>query len=329
MRRTSLTPIAAVAMAFAAMSVAAQSPSQVARVGVLNGFSPTDDTVVRGLALFRAALAERGWSEGRNLVLDFRFAHGRTDHATELAMEASALKPDVILVSGTPIIVALKRTNTTIPVVMINATDPVGTGLVQSLARPGGNMTGFSSVPAGMGAKWLEVLREIRPSTRAVAVLFNPDAPPHHGFVREIADAADAAKVAISTHQIRSPADIERSFGAMAEQGVDALIVLPHPVSVTHRKKVIELAQRNRLPAIYPIREFADDGGLLAYGSNVADLWRRSADYVDRILRGARPGELPLQQPTKFEFIVNLKAAGVLGIAVPQSILLRADEVIE
>jgi putative ABC transport system substrate-binding protein len=212
---------------------------------------------------------------------------------------------------------------------MINATDPIGTGLVASLARPGGNLTGFSSVPAGMGAKWLEVLRETRPSARAVGILFNPDAPPHHGFVREIEDAGAAAGVAASTYQIKNLADIDRAFAAMAEQGVRALVVLPHPVSVTHRKQIIELAARARLPTIFPFREFTDDAGLLSCGSNIADLWRQWADYVDRILRGARPGELPLQQPTKFEFIVNLKTAKALGIEVPRPILERADMLIE
>jgi len=324
-----LCALAATTALFTPSFVEAQEPGKVARIGLLTGTTATDESVVRGLALFRKELAERGWSEDRNLALAFRFAAGRTDRALELASELAALKPNVILVSGNPMIIGAKQATAAIPIIMINAADPVGTGLVASLARPGGNVTGFANFPEGMGAKWLEILRESHPGARSIGVLFNPDAPPHLGWIRDMEAVAQSGKLAVSTFRVRNSADIESAFAEIAEAKVDALAVLPHPVTLTHRKQIIELANRGRLPAVYPFREFADDGGLIAYGSNIADMYRRSADYVDRILRGARAGELPVQQPTKFDFIVNIKTAKALGIAIPQSILLRADEVIE
>jgi putative ABC transport system substrate-binding protein len=319
---------AAVALLIAPL-VAAQQSHKVARIGVLSGATADEIATVRGLAMFRKELAERGWIEGRNYALIFRFAAGRTDRARELASELSALKPDAILVSGNPLIIAVKQATSAIPIIMINAADPVGTGLVASLARPGGNLTGFSNFPDGMGAKWLEILRESDPGARTIAVLFNPDAPPHLGFLREIESASEAEKLTVAAFPVRNAGDIERAFVAIVEQRIEALVVLPHPATVTHRKQIVTLANRERIAAVYPFREFVDDGGLLAYGSNLADMYRRAADYIDRILRGAKAGELPVQQPTKFDFIVNLRTAKALGLTIPQSILLRADEVIE
>jgi putative ABC transport system substrate-binding protein len=236
---------------------------------------------------------------------------------------------DVIAAFGNATIVALKRATQTIPIVMITAGDPVGTGLVSSLARPGGNVTGLSSLGEGLSAKWLELLTQTVPGMTQVGVLMAPNAPNHANYLREIKTAGQRTGIAVLGLDARGRDEIERTFAALTKARAQGFIVLPHPATLTHQTRIVELAAKNRLPAMYPWREFTESGGLMAYSPNRTEMYRRSATFVDKILKGAKPADLPVEQPTKFELVINLKTAKALGLTIPRSLLLRADEVIQ
>ena len=261
--------------------------------------------------------------------MDLRWGGGDINRIRALAQELVGLQPDIILTGGTPATVALQRETRTIPIVFVGVGDPVASGIVPRLDRPGGNITGFATFEASLGGKWLELLSEIAPGLKRVAIMFNPDTAPVSTFMPSFETAARSLKVAPITAPVHSDVEIETAIIALGREPGGGLVVMPDAFTVVHRAPIISAAARNNVPAVYSVSDFARDGGLLSYGPDSVDIFRRAATYVDRILRGAKPGDLPVQFPTKFEMVVNLKTAKALGLTVPQSILLRADEVIE
>jgi putative ABC transport system substrate-binding protein len=282
------------------------------------------------LDAFRQALRELGWVEGQNIVIDYRFAEGRFDRLPDLAAELVRLKVDIIVAQPTPAAAAAKNATETIPIVMISVGDPVGLGLIASLARPGGNVTGSSySVGLEIAGKGLELLKETVPKVRRVAILSNPANPGHPLAIREVNVAARSLGVQLQLLEARDPNEFDGAFAAMATERVGVLLVVADSMFLLHRTRLADLAARSRLPAAYGNREIVEAGGLMSYGPSVRDLFRRSATFVDKILKGAKPGDLPVEQPTKFELVINLKTAKVLGLTIPPSLLQRADEVIQ
>ncbi len=275
------------------------------------------------------ALRELGWIEGKNVAFEYRYAENRPDRLPELAAELVHFKVDVIVAAGTLAPLAAKQATTTIPIVMSAAGDPLGSGLVASLAQPGGNVTGLSLMVPDIGGKRLELLKELLPGISRVAVLWDGANPyPAHVF-RETEAAARTLGIEVQSLEVRGPGDFNPVFEAARLQHPDALITVEDPLTADHRKQIVDFAATNRLPAIHGIREFVEVGGLMAYGASLSDLFRRAAGYVDKILRGTKPADLPIQQPTKFELVINIKTAKALGLTVPPSLLARADEVIE
>ena len=316
------------AMLLAPLGAAAQQPGKVPRIGYFSAGSPSSAPHL--LEAFRKGLRELGWVEGQNIVIDYRFAEGRFDRLPDLAAELVRLKVDIIVAVPTPAAAAAKNATETIPIVMINVGDPVGLGLIASLARPGGNVTGSSySVGLEIIGKQLELLKETVPKVRRVAILWNPANPSHPLVVRELNVAARSLGVQLQFLEARGPNEFEGAFAAMAKERMGALLVVPDSVSFLHRTRLADLAARSHLPAAYGLRGHVDAGGLMSYGPDSADLFRRAATYVDKILKGAKPADLPVEQPTKFELVVNLKTAKALGLTIPQSVLVRADEVIQ
>jgi len=310
----------------AAPAVEAQQGPRVSRVGVLAGGG---DTFRAGFESFRQRLRELGYVEDQNIILFVRTAEGRAERYPDLAAELVQLRVDVILAQGNPALAALKQATPTIPIVMAQVADPVGSGFVAGLARPGGNITGLSNMAEGVSGKWVELVREMSPNTTRLAVLWDPRIGAHVAMWKGIQAAGQPLNVTPRAWEVRGPDDIERAFSAMSTERIDALIILPWPVAGQNRRLIVDLAAKHGLPAIYAFREFAEAGCLMSYGPNNADLYRRAANYVERILKGAKAAELPVEQPIKFELIINLKTAKTLGIKIPQSLLLRADEVIE
>jgi putative ABC transport system substrate-binding protein len=281
-------------------------------------------------AAFRQALQELGWVEGRNFRADYRWPSGDLDRIRAIAKQFVCLKPDVIFAGNTPSVEALLRETRAIPIVFANLADPVGTGVVGSLARPGGNATGFAAYEYSLAGKWLEILKEIAPAVTRVTLLFNPETAPFaQYYLRFIETSAPAFGAAANAAPVRSISEIEGAIEAQARASGGGLIVLPDTFTFSNRAPLIALAARYRLPAIYAIRGQAVDGGLLSYGPDTIDLYRRAAAYVDRILKGEKPADLPVQNPNKYKLVVNLKTAKALGIEVPPMLLARADEVIE
>ena len=307
----------------------AQQPERMRRIGVLTGYAEDDVEARSRLAAFRQGLQELGWAEGRNIKIDARYAGGDADRINAYAAQLVATSPDVILCSGTPVTMALQRATGTIPIVFVLLADPVGTGLVATLARPGGNITGFINYEFTIGGKWLELLREITPRLTSVLVVLNPDSPGSLGLLRSVEAAAPALGVRVTSAGCRSAIEIEHAISAFEMKDKGGMLVLPDFSMAVHRELLIAQATRHRLPAIYPFQFFAASGGLIAYGVDTADLFRRSASYVDRILKGARPADLPVQQPTKFDLVINLKTAKTLDLEVPLHLQQLADEVIE
>ena len=318
----------AIVLALHAVPIAAraQQAPRVARVGVLAGGG---DLFRAGLESFRQRLRELSYVEDQTITLFVRSADGRAERYQELANELVALRVDVIVAQGNPAIAALKQVTKTIPIVMAQVGDPVGSGFVASLARPGGNITGLSNMAEGVSRKWVELLKEMSPRTTRVAVLRDPQITAHAGMWKEIEGAGQALGVTPRAWEVRTPDEIERAFSAIATERIGALIILPYPVAGQNRRLIIDLAARNRIAAIYPFREFAEAGCLMTYGPSNADLYRQAAVYVDRILKGAKPADLPVEQPTKFELVINARTAKALGLTIPSPILLRADQVIE
>jgi putative ABC transport system substrate-binding protein len=310
-------------------STRAQQSGGVRRIGVLLGGDENDPMQKPRLTAFTQALADLGWIEGRNLRMDVRWDGGDTNRMRALAQELVGLQPDIIVTSNTPTTAALQRETRTIPIIFTRAADPVASGLVARLDRPSGNITGFALFEASLGGKWLELLSEIAPGLKRAAIMFNPGTSPASLFVPAFETAARSLKVVPISANIRSDAEIEAAITALGREPGGGLVVISEVFALTHRAPTILAAAQNNVPAVYSLSAFARDGGLLSYGVDQVDLFRRAASYVDRVLRGARPGDLPVQLPTKFEMAVNLKTAKALGLTVPQSILLRADEVIE
>jgi len=327
-RREFITLLGGAAVAWPLTAVA-QQPDRIRRVGVLLSIAETDPDAQRRIQAFQQGLEELGWTEGRNVRVEYRFGAGDAGLIAAQVADLVALKPDVIVGNSTPVVVALRQATRSIPVVFVQIIDPVGSGLVKSLARPGSNMTGFSDFEFGTSSKWLELLKEITPSGTRAAVLLAPDLASSTGLLRALEDVAPAVGVELTPVPARDAAEIERGLDSFARQSNGGLIVLPSPLTAVHRDLIITLAARHRLCAVYPFRYFALSGGLLSYGVDNADLYRRGASYVDRILKGASPADLPVQQPVKFELVINLKTAKALGLEMPPTLIARADEVIE
>jgi putative ABC transport system substrate-binding protein len=305
----------------------AQPQDKVWRIGMLETVSP--ELNVANLDAFRQGMRELGYVEGRNLIIEYRSADGRSERFPDLVTELVGLKVDLIVTRGTPASLAAKRATRTIPVVMANAGEPVETGLVTSLARPGGNVTGLSSLTVRMEAKRLGLLRELVPGMARIGALYNMSSPANPPQWKEVETAAQFLGMQPLLLDVRKPEDFGPAFDAASRQRADGLIVGQEGLLQANRKLIADLAAKHRLPAIYRSMEFIEAGGLMAYGPSYPDLYRRAATYVDRIFKGAKPGDLPVEQPTKFELIINLKAAKALGITIPAPLLLRADEVIK
>jgi putative tryptophan/tyrosine transport system substrate-binding protein len=309
----------------------AQQRERMRRIGILMAFGENDPEAGTYLSEFTRVLAKLGWIDGRNLRMDIRWAAGSVDRARMYAKELVDLKPDVILADSTPQTAALQQETRTIPIVFVLVSDPVGSGFVTSLSRPGGNITGFINNEPTMGGKWVQLLTEIAPGLKRASIMFNPDTAPYGRsfYLPSFEEGARSLKVDPFRALVHNDAEIETVITSLAREPGGGLVVMPDAFMFIHRASIRSLTARNNVPAVYPDAVWARDGGLLSYGPDRADIFRRSAAYVDRILRGARPAELPVQLPVKFEMAVNAKTAKALGLTVPQSILLRADEVIE
>jgi putative ABC transport system substrate-binding protein len=311
------------------LAARAQQGNRIRRIGVLMSYDENDPEVKRRYSAFTQALAGLGWTVGRNVQMDLRAAGGDTDRMRVLAQELVALQPDVIATNGTAATAAVQRQTRTIPIVFATLGDPVASGIVPRLNRPGGNVTGFGILEASLGGKWLELLSEIAPGLKRATIMFNPDTAPASSFMPSIETAARSLKVDTIIVPVHSDVEIETAIMDLGREPGAGLVVLADAFMAVHRAPIILAAARNNVPAVYASSFFARDGGLLSYGVDLVDQWRLSASYVDRILRGEKPGDLPVQLPTKFEMVVNRKTATALGLAIPPSIMLRADEVIE
>jgi putative ABC transport system substrate-binding protein len=312
------------------LAARAQQAGAMRRIGVLMGWSESDPVYRSRIEVFVQALAQLGWAEGRNIRIEVRWTNGDVERAAVLAKELVALQPDLILAGTTPSTAALQRQTRTIPIVFAVVSDPVGSGFVASLPRPGGNITGFTNVEAAMGGKWLELLKEVAPRLRRVAIMFNPDTAAGGGsyYLGSFETAARSLAVESAQAQVRSDAEIESAITALGREQA-GLVIMDDSFTAVHRGTIISLAARNNVPAISDMFFVPREGGLISYGTNTVDLFRRAATYVDRILHGAKPGDLPVQLPTKFDLNINLKTAKALGLDVPASLQQIADEVIE
>jgi putative ABC transport system substrate-binding protein len=306
-----------------------QQPNRVRRVGFLHALADNDPVAQARVAMLREGLARLGWTE-RNVRIEERFAGGDAAQMQAYAGELVGSAPNVIVTSSTPALAALKQATRTIPIVFSGVSDPAGQGFVASLARPGGNITGFSFIDFPMLGKWVEMLKEIAPSVTRITLVFNPQTAPYYPvFLRDFGRAASTLGGELTATPARDEAQIDAAVSAFAREPGGGLIAAPEPFINTRRALVIALAERYRLPVIYGIRYFAKEGGLISYGPDTLDIVRRLASYVDRVLRGERPGQLPVQAPIKFELLINLKTAKILNLIVPSTLLARADEVIE
>jgi putative ABC transport system substrate-binding protein len=308
----------------------AQQREHMRRIGVLVAYAESDPEAQARVAAFRQGLRELGWTEGHNLRIEVRWGTGDPDRAQTFATELISLSPDVIVAHGTPALSALHRATRTIPVVFVSVIDPVGAGYVQSLALPGGNITGFSTFEPEIGGKWLELLKEIAPGLSRVAGILDPGFRGFAGVWGAIENMAPRFGLEVKTLSFRAPTDdLESAVAGFAHEPGGGLIVIPTALNAVQRNRIFSSAARGRLPAMYAFRFYATDGGLMSYGIDTVDLFRRSGAYVDRILKGEKPADLPVQAPTKFEMVINLKTAKTLGLIVPATLLARADEVIE
>ena len=305
----------------------AQQPDRVRRVGVLMGIADDFEGQAR-IAVFRQALQALGWSEGRNIQFIYRWSGGDVAHARQFAKELLDLRSDVILTNSTPVTVAVKDITRTTPTVFVQVSDPVGAGVVQSLARPGGNLTGFTNFDPSTARKWLELLKRLAPNITRVAYLFNPNTAPLL-YAKAVETAAPLLSVKSIPAAVHNTIEIEPALEQIARESDSALLVLPDLFNATNRQSIITLAARHRLPAVYPFRYFVTSGGLMSYGTELLDTYLQAASYIDRILKGERPSDLPVEQPTKFGLVVNLTTAKALGLSLPPTLLARADEVLE
>jgi putative tryptophan/tyrosine transport system substrate-binding protein len=325
--------ISLVGVAATGWSLAAFAQSrQMRRIGVLLGSAEGDTQAVAGLAAFKTALQKLGWIDGRNIQIDYRFAAADLDRMQALAKELVVLQPDLIMGQTTQVVAALQRETKTIPIVFIIVSDPVGSGFVESLPRPGGNITGFINIEASLSGKWIEMLKEIRPGIARTALMFNPATAPYMAFYQQpFETAARSNGIEPIAAPVHTAADIEHVFDSLGNR-LDTGLVLPPDVFTTLKTNlalITSLAARYHVPTIYPYRWMVAEGGLISYGIDNTDLYRRAPTYIDRILKGAKPADLPIQLPTKFELAINLKTAKALGIDIPATLLGHADEVIE
>jgi putative tryptophan/tyrosine transport system substrate-binding protein len=329
MRRRDFIALLGGAAASWPLGARAQQSNRLRLVGVLFAMAPSDPEAEMRVKAFETGLRELGWVEGRNMRLEYRWAPRDPGLLLSQASELVGLGPDVILASSTPVAAALRQGNPP-PVVFVQVIDPIGNAFVENLARPGGNLTGFTSFEFTVGSKWLEALKHVAPAVQRVALIFNPDTAPFaHLFWQPVVEAAPAFDVEPIQTPFRDAGEIKHAIETFAREANGGLMVLPDVSTTNYRDLIIALAARHRLPAVYPFRFFAASGGLMSYGSDLADVYRRAASYVDRILKGAAPGDLPVQAPSKFELVINLKTANALGLTVPPLWLGRADEVIE
>jgi putative ABC transport system substrate-binding protein len=311
------------------LAVRAQQPERMRRIGVLMARSANDPEAQAWVAAFLQGLQELGWSVGRNVIIDIRWSTGNSADTRKYAMELVALAPDVILTQGSPAVAPLVQITRTVPIVFTTVVDPVGAGYVDSLARPGGNITGFTAYEYSMSGKWLQLLKEIAPGVTRVAVLRDPSIAAGPAQFAAIQTVAPSLGVELRPVDVQDEGEIERAVTAFAQDPNSGLIVTGSALAAFHRDLIITLAARHRLPAVYFLHSFAAAGGLISYGPDVVDQFRRAAGYVDRILKGEKPADMPVQAPTKYELVVNLKTAKALGLTIPPSVLTRADEVIE
>jgi putative ABC transport system substrate-binding protein len=330
MRRREFITLLSGAAVVRPLAARAQQSDQMRRIGVLMGYAESDLEAQAWVTAFVQGFKELGWIVGRNVSIDYRFGAGDADRMRAYAEELVGLAPAVILAHTSPVMAALQKATRTIPIVFVDVFAPVGQRFVSNLARPGGNITGFSSVEPEIGGKWLRMLKEVAPRLTRVAVIYNPGTGPFSPlFLRAIETAAPSFAVEPIATPVHEAADIERAISAFAHDVNGGVIVLPSAFVAVHRQLIFEQAAQHSLPAVYGFRYFAADGGLMSYGVDVRDLFRRSAAYVDGILKGAKPGELPVQAPTKFQLVVNLKTAKALGLTLPPTLLAIADEFIE
>jgi putative ABC transport system substrate-binding protein len=327
MDRRTFVSTAAGALLAQAFPAHAQPAKKLPRIGTLHTSDPATSSPF--VAAYTQGLRERGYVEGQNLVVERRFADDKFERLPDLAAELVRLKVDVIVTSGDVAITAVKQQTQTIPIVMSSSTDPVGTGFVESLAHPGGNITGLTNLSPELMAKRLELLKEVVPGLYRVAIMWNPDARGAVFDYKETQGAARALGLQLQSTEVSRAGDFERAFSVLTTGRAEALVVAPSIFLFVNRVQIASLALKTRLPSMYWSRENADAGGLIAYGPNLLDLYRRAAAYVDKILKGAKPGDLPVEQPTKFELVINLKTAKALGLTLPPSLLRRADEVIQ
>jgi putative tryptophan/tyrosine transport system substrate-binding protein len=326
-RREFITLLGGAATAWP-IAALAQQPERIRRIVFLRGRSDNDPEEKVRVVAFQEALASLGWTEDRNVKIEHRFSGGELARIRDYTADVVSSPPDVIVANGSPVIAALKQATRTIPIVFSVVNDPVGQGFVASLSRPGGNITGFSYVDFPMIGKWLEVLKEIAPNLKRITLMFNPQTAPYYSrFFREF--GATAARAELSETPVRNAAEIEAAIAMFAREPAGGLMIGPDPFTNTQRGLIMALAERHRLPAIYGFAQFVREGALISYAPDATETVRRSASYVDRILKGEKPGDLPVQAPTKFELVINLKTAKALGLTVPPSLLATADEVIE
>jgi putative ABC transport system substrate-binding protein len=327
-RRDFIKVIAGSAVAWPLAARAQQPGERMRRIGVVVGVADDPQGHAR-LAALQNAMQALGWSEGRNIHFEIRFAGGATEYARSYAEEIVSLSPDLIVANGAAVIRALQQLTKTVPIVFAQVVDPVSSGFVESLARPGANMTGFTSVDYSIGTKWLGTLKEIAPHINRVGVLRDPTIPAGSGQLGAIQGAAAVFSATVTALDVRQADAIDREISTFARKANGGMIVLTNPLATVHRELIVQLAAREQLPTIYPYRYFVTSGGLISYGIDNIDVWRRTASYVDRILKGEKPADLPVQAPTKYELAINLKTAKALGLTVPPSLLARANEVIE
>jgi putative ABC transport system substrate-binding protein len=318
--------IAGLGSSVAAAHATWAQPARTVRIGWISGGSPP--TFATRVAAFRRGLRDLGYADDR-LGIDERWGEGREELLPKLAVELVRLRPSVLVAVGTPATLAAKHATDSIPIVMVAVGDPVGSGIVASLARPGGNITGLSNLAADLSGKLLGLLQEAVPGLSRVAVLQNPGNPVHAVYWSETQVAAERLALRVHAVEARRPEDFDAAFATVARLQAGALLVLPDPLPLIHRARIVELALRSRLPTMFAMRDYADAGGLMSYGPNTPDLYRRAATYVDKILKGARPAELPVEQPTTFDLVINLRTGKALGLAIPPSLLIRADQVIQ
>jgi len=305
----------------------AQQPKKVPRIGFLSAASAS--AVAGRLDAFRQGLTELGYIEGKNIVVEYRYADGKADRLPALAAELVGAELDLIVAATTPGVLAVKKTSATVPIVFVDISDPVANGLVASLARPGGNITGLTIFGPELSGKRLELLKEAAPNVARVALLWNSANPANELMWKETQAVAHELRVQLQSLEVRSSNDFDSAFEAALREHAQALIAAPEPLINTHLKRIVEFAAKNRLPAMYGAPEVVNAGGLMAYAPSYTDLYRRAATYVDKILKGTKPADLPVEQPKKFEFIINLKTAKQIGVTIPQSVLFRADKVIK